>query len=331
VVGVTGVGRHRLTLDGDPLFDVQVELSGADVGEAVLRPPQHGVPVRLYGEAELVLRYEPPEGPLAAVHINVEPPFGDAEAELERAVQLAAEADVAVVVVGTNEEVECEGVDRDSLALPGRQDELVARVAAANPRTVVVVNAGAPVLLPWADDVAAILLAWFPGQEFGNALADVLTGAAEPGGRLPTTWPKSEEGLPQTTPDNGVLSYDEGIFVGYRAYERDGREPLFPFGHGLGYTTWEYAAVELRDGEVFVRVRNTGERRGREVVQVYASKPDSAIERPPRWLAGFAIAEADPGEEVEVPVTIDARAFQHWDGGWKTEPGEFDLEATSRS
>ena len=333
VIGVTGAGRHRLTLDGDQLFDHHVELSeDGDLGEAVLRPPQHGVPVRVYGDTELLLRFEPEPGlPMAAVHINVEPPFGDAQAELERAVALAAEADVAVVVVGTNEEVECEGVDRDSLALPGRQDELVARVAAANPRTVVVVNAGAPVLLPWADDVAAILLAWFPGQEFGNALSDVLTGAVEPGGRLPTTWPKTEEGLPSTTPRDGILSYDEGIFVGYRAYERDGREPLFPFGHGLGYTSWEYDSLELRDGHVVVRVRNTGERRGREVVQVYASKPGSAIERPPRWLAGFAIAEADPGEAVEVRVTIDPRAFQHWDGGWQTEPGEFDLEATSRS
>ena len=300
VVGVTGVGRHRLTLDGEQLFDRRVELSpGADLGEAVLRPPQHGVPVALYGETELILRYEPePGSPMAAVHINVEPPFGDSETELERAVELARGADVAVVVVGTNEEVECEGVDRDSLALPGRQDELVARVAAANPRTVVVVNAGAPVLLPWADDVAAILLAWFPGQEFGNALADVLTGAVEPGGRLPTTWPKTEEGLPSTRPQNGILSYDEGLFVGYRAYDRDGREPLFPFGHGLGYTDWEYLAVEPGETHVTVRLRNAGARRGREVVQVYASRPDSAVERPPRWLAGFEIVEADPGEEV---------------------------------
>jgi beta-glucosidase len=332
VVGVTGVGRHRLTLDGEALFDEQVALTGDDVGEAVLRPPQYGVLVTRAGDSELLVHYTPDPGvPIAAVHLNVEPPFGDEAAELERAVALAAEADVAVVVVGTNEEVECEGVDRDSLALPGRQDELVARVARANPRTVVVVNAGAPVLLPWADDVAAILLAWFPGQEFGNALADVLTGAVEPGGRLPTTWPKDEDGLPSTQPQDGVLAYEEGIFVGYRAYERDGREPLFPFGHGLGYTTWEYPSLELRDGLVFVRVRNTGERRGREVVQVYASKPGSAIERPPRWLAGFAIAEADPGEEVEVEVTIDPRAFQHWDGGWQTEPGDFDLEATPRS
>jgi beta-glucosidase len=332
VVGVTGVGRHRLALGGEELFDERVALTGDDLGEAVLRPPQHGVPVTLEGETELVLRSELDPGAfMAAVHLNVEPPSGDEEAELERAVELAREADVAVVVVGTNEEVECEGVDRDDLALPGRQDELVARVAAANPRTVVVVNAGAPVLLPWADEVAAILLAWFPGQEFGNALADVLTGVSEPGGRLPTTWPRTEEDLPSTQPQDGVLTYDEGIFVGYRAYERDGREPLFPFGHGLGYTTWEYLSVELRDGLVFVRVRNSGERRGREVVQVYASKPGSAIERPPRWLAGYAIAEAEPGEEVEVEVTIDPRAFQHWDGGWRTEPGDFDLEATSRS
>ena len=332
VVGATGVGRHRLMLDGEVLFDQHVELTTEDVGEAILRPPQHGVPVTLDGDRELRLRFEPDADlPMAAVHINVEPPFGDEDAELERAVDLAREADVAVVVVGTNEEVECEGVDRDSLALPGRQDELVQRVAEANPRTVVVVNAGAPVLLPWADDVAAILLAWFPGQEFGNALADVLTGAVEPGGRMPTTWPKTEEGLPSTRPQNGVLSYDEGLFVGYRAYERDGREPLFAFGHGLGYTTWEYLSLERRDGHVVVRVRNTGERRGSEVVQVYASKPDSAIERPSRWLAGFAIAEAGPGEEAEVRVTIDPRVFQHWDAGWQTEPGEFDLRATSRS
>ena len=333
VIGATGAGHHRLTLDGEEVFDRPIELSeDGDLGEAILRPPQYGVPVTLDGERELVLRYEPdPELPMAAVHINVEPPFGDEDAELEAAVALAAESYVAVVVVGTNEEVECEGVDRDSLALPGRQDELVARVAAVNPRTVVVVNAGAPVLLPWADDVAAILLVWFPGQEFGNALADVLTGAVEPGGRLPTTWPASEDGLPSTTPQDGVLAYDEGLFVGYRAYDRDGREPLFPFGHGLGYTQWEYLAVEPADGHVTVRLRNAGARRGREVVQVYASRPDSAVERPVRWLAGFAVVEADPGEQVAVDVTIEPRALAHWDGGWTVEPGEYTFEATSRS
>ena len=154
---------------------------------------------------------------------------------------LAAEADAAVVVVGTTEEVESEGFDRDSLALPGRQDELVRRVAAVNPRTVVVVNAGAPVLLPWIDEVPAVLVAWFPGQEFGNALADVLLGEREPGGRLPMVWPAAEhDHLPSTRPVDGQLVYEESIHIGNCAYDRARTQPAFPFGHGLGYTTWEY-------------------------------------------------------------------------------------------
>ena len=180
----------------------------------------------------------------ATFQLNLRPPHGSDDEEIERAVALARDADVAVVVVGTTEEVESEGFDRTSLALPGRQDELVRRVAQANPATVVVVNAGAPVLLPWADEVAAILVAWFPGQEFGNALADVVLGDSEPGGRLPTTWPSSEDGLPSTQPADGVLAYDEGLFIGYRAYDRDGRTPHYPFGHGLGYTTWSYDAID---------------------------------------------------------------------------------------
>jgi beta-glucosidase len=261
---------------------------------------------------------------------------------MEAAVALAASSDVAVVVVGTTAEVESEGFDRASLALPGRQDELVRKVAAANPRTVVVVNSGAPVLLPWAGEVAAVLLTWFGGQEFGNALADVLLGEAEPGGRLPTTWPASEEGLPSAQPDDGILSYTEGLFIGYRAFDRDGREPLFPFGHGGGYTTWSYESVTVDCDlgrpsggpgvAVCVEVRNTGSRPGREIVQVYASRPDSAVERPVKWLAGFAAVDADPGETVTVGILLPERAFQHWaDGGWTLEAGTFTLAAGSSS
>ncbi len=193
------------------------------------------------------------------------------------------------------------------------------RVTDANPKTVVIVNAGAPVLLPWLSQAPAVLLAWFPGQEAGHALADVILGLAEPGGRLPTTWPASEEGLPSVTPVDGVLEYREGLSVGYRG----AIEPMFGFGHGLGYTSWEYLAI---DGPR-VRLANTGTRRGREVVQLYASRPDSAIERPPRWLVGFAVVEADAGEDVIVDIPLSPRAFQHWDGGWQTEPGAFVLEA----
>ena len=128
-------------------------------------------------------------------------------------------------------------------------------------------------------------------------------------------------------PVDGVLSYDEGLFVGYRAYDRDGREPRYPFGHGLGYTSWDYLDATVADGALQVRLRNSGERRGREVVQVYASRPDSAVERPPRWLVGFAGVEADPGEEVTARISMPERALAHWDGGWQVEPGTFRLEA----
>jgi beta-glucosidase len=241
-----------------------------------------------------------------------------------------------VVVVGTTEEVESEGFDRDSLALPGRQDELVRRVAAVNPRTVVVVNAGAPVLLPWIDEVPAVLVAWFGGQEFGNALADVLLGDREPGGRLPTVWPAAEHGhLPSTRPIGGQLVYQESIHIGNCAYDRAGTRPAFPFGHGLGYTTWEYLDVTAPprldpdgDAVVTVRVRNTGTRPGREVVQAYASRPAGTVERPTRWLAGFATVDADPGQEVTVDVAVPARTLAHWDDGshaWTIEPGTFHL------
>ena len=197
----------------------------------------------------------------------------------------------------------------------------------------VVVNAGAPVELPWRDDVAAVLVSWFPGMEFGNALADVLLGAVEPGGRLPTTWPVALADVPvlEVTPTDGRLEYAEGLHIGHRAYLRSGTEPAFWFGHGLGYTTWDLLALEAParatgDGfEVTVRVRNTGARRGKHVVQVYASRPGSAVERPARWLAGFAVVSAEPGEAVEVPVEISPRVLRHWDGGWAVEPGELTL------
>lgn len=350
LLGGSGLGHFRLTIDGAVAFDTTLGLpEGADPVEGMMRPPQHSVPVELEAgeEISLVLRHEPQaaggfgEADFAMVvfQLNAAQQIPEEE-EFERAVALASEADVAVVLVGTTEEVESEGFDRDSLELPGRQDELVRRVAEANPRTVVVVNAGAPVLMPWADEVPAVLLSWFPGQEFGNALADVLLGDLEPGGRLPTTWPASDERLPSTQPVDGILTYDEGLFVGYRAYDRDGREPLYPFGHGLGYTTWEYVSIEAtgnvaagEDVTVRVRVRNTGARRGREVVQVYASKPDSAVERPPRWLAGFAAVDVDPGEERAVAVEVPARSLAHWDvesHGWTIESGIVQL-STGRS
>ena len=347
-LGASGLGILRLTVGDQVAFDTDTELpEGADPVEAMMRPPQQSVPVELRAgeEVPVALCYRPKgtggfgeaEPAVVSFQLNLARQDSDAD-ELERAVALAAAADAAVVVVGTTEEVESEGFDRDSLALPGRQDELVRRVAAVNPRTVVVVNSGAPVLLGWADAVAAVLVAWFPGQEFGTALAEVLCGDREPGGRLPTVWPAAEHGhLPSTRPAGGRLVYEESIHVGNCAYDRAGTEPAFYFGHGLGYTTWDYldltAPPQIEpdgDAVVTVRVRNTGTRPGREVVQVYASRPDSAVQRPTRWLAGFAAATAGPGQEVTVEIAVAARTLAHWDVGahaWAVEPGGYRLTA----
>lgn len=343
VIGASGIGRFALDLDGVPQFGVVLGLDeGADPAEGMMRPPQHGcdVPLSSGQTADVTLTFEPVseassfDAAMVSFQLNIEPPHLEDSAEIERAVALAAAADVAIVVVGTNEEVESEGFDRASLRLPGAQDELIAQVAEANPRTVVVVNSGAPVLMPWRTDVAAVLVVWFPGQEFGNALADVLLGLVEPGGRLPTTWPAVEDSsLPATRPVDGDVVYSEGLHIGHRRFLREQAEPAYWFGHGLGYTSWTYGDLSVRgDGDggatVTLVVTNTGDRPGREVVQIYAARPDSGIDRPARWLAGFSTVDALPGEATVVETRIRRRAFEHWDTGtqrWTLEPGAFEL------
>jgi beta-glucosidase len=339
VLGCSGIGRYRVLLDGATVVDAVLALPvDADGVEGLTRPPQAGHPVELAAGAEvdLVVRHDvdpardPDDMLIVPMQVNASPPRPDTADALRAAETAARAADVAVVVVGTTEESEGEGFDRDDLHLPGAQDELVRRVAAANPRTVVVLNVGAPVLLPWRAEVAAVLAGWLPGQEFGSALADVLLGAAEPGGRLPMTWPgAATDPIPSTEPVEGVVAYAEGLHIGHRRYLRDGVAPAYWFGHGLGYTTWRYEELDVRDGAVEVAVRNTGTRAGREVVQAYLSRPDSAVERPVRWLAGFAAVVVGPGERVRVRVELPERAFAHWDepaGGWTIEPGTFALQ-----
>ncbi|MEV0647443.1 glycoside hydrolase family 3 C-terminal domain-containing protein [Phytomonospora sp. NPDC050363] len=344
---VAGIGYYRLTLDERTLFEGALLPTSPDPVAAFIDPPSTRLTVPLNaGEAARLsltatIAPEQVSGPLKLVFFTLghtAPQPGEDEG-IERAAEAAGSADVAVVFVNTTETVESEGFDRESLALPGRQDDLVARVAAANERTVVVVTAGAPVEMPWADDVSAVLLTWFGGQEFAGALADVLTGAAEPGGRLPTTWPARLADAPvsQVEPAGGRLVYDEGVFIGYRAWERGGVAPAFWFGHGLGYTDWEYgdiAAEESDDPEVLatvrVRVSNTGDRDGREVVQVYLEPAEADAERPARWLAGFASVTAPAGGETEAVVEIPARSARIWDEGageWRTVGGSYVVHA----
>jgi beta-glucosidase len=219
--------------------------------------------------------------------------------------------------------------------LPGHQNALVSAVALANPRTIAIVNSGAPVVLPWRDEVAAILAIWFPGQEIGTALARVLGGDVEPGGRLPVTWPSSEAEVPvhNVTPVRGALEYTEGIHIGYRAWLRAGQKPAYPSGYGLGYTTWELSGLEVdatirRDGslETAAFIRNTGGRAGKAVVQWYLERvTPSAVDRPERWLAGFEVVTVESGERSVVRTQLSWRRFAHWASGWQLEPGDYRL------
>ncbi|MFF0554755.1 beta-glucosidase [Streptomyces sp. NPDC004266] len=338
--GTRGLGAFTLTVAGTTVFDgTQVMGPETDPFEAFFGSPvERGKVALTAGETvEVSLLHTLDKEfatPLPAVmfsfvHLG---PRRDPDELIAEAVEAARAADTAVVVVATTERVESEGFDRKDLALPGRQDDLVRAVAAANPNTVVVVNAGSPVELPWREDVAAILLGWFPGQEGGAALADVLTGAEEPGGRLPTTWPVALADAPVTevTPTDGELHYTEGVFIGYRAWDKAGAVPAYPFGHGLGYTTWSYESLVATPDAVTVRITNTGDRPGRETVQIYLAPVADPVERPARWLAGFASVAAAPGETVETRIALPRRAFEIWDEDkhdWTLVTGTYEVVA----
>ena len=340
LIGAGGVGQLTLTVDGTVQAQGRTPIP-ADPVEAMVRPGEvrATVPLRAGQDAELEVSLLPEnwkQGPIS-IRLGVVP-APDEDALLDAAVRAAGDADAAVVVVGSGPAAESEGYDRPGLALAGRQDELVRRVAAVNDRTIVVVNAGMPVLTPWADDVAALGWAWLPGQAMGDALADVLLGRAEPGGRLPVTLPAAEADCPvlHATPVDGVLRYDEGLLIGYRGFDRAGTEPRYPFGHGLGYTSWALDSMAVgaapgADLEVTVVARNTGSRPGRDVVQVYVAPPPGEDPgRPVRTLAGFASVTAAPGETVEVRIAVPGRALARWDeatDGWVYPPGEYTVYA----
>ena len=323
-VGMRGLGGRRLFVDGVPAADEWAAPAGIDVPTALFEGKERGGTfvfeagqrVLITGEAHSETHYPS----LLSIGCS-EPESGDSVASAVAAAAAAAG-------------------DRKTGTLPGRQDELVERVAAANPRTIVVVNSGCPMDLPWADRVAAVIYAWFPGQEFGHALADVLLGIREPGGRLPITLARGADDFPayDTTPGpDEELVYREGVNLGYRGFDAAGTEPRFAFGHGLSYTTFEYESLDLRsDGlaegepvELRVKLRNTGARPGKEVVQVYVADLESSVPRPPRELKGFAAVRLAPGEAAELTFTLQDRDLAYWDAArhsWQVEPGRFEIQ-----
>jgi beta-glucosidase len=344
VFGIDCSGAATVRIDREELLALAPEhdrdwsaLFRVDPRGVVRATLERGRPVRF----ELDFRTHPgPRGEIGLITLRAFPPAP--KDVLGRAVQAASEAEVAVVFAGLGEEFESEGFDRSSLELPSEQLELIAAVAAANPATVVVVSAGAQVLVDWAEQVPAVLLVWYPGQELGDALAHVLLGQAEPGGRLPMTFPARPEDAPVLEPGPDDLAanewhYPEGVFVGYRHYDHHGLTPAYCFGHGLGYTTFAYEDLRVErksesDVEVAVRVRNAGARRGKAVVQVYVGT--ERVDRPPRELKDFRSIVLDPGEEQDVHFTLNERAFSQWHfelGDWAVVPGAHRIAVGSSS
>jgi beta-glucosidase len=341
-ISIVQAGRARLLLDGEVVLD---NWHPTERGEAF-----YGMGSKeIFATVDLVAgnRYElvaeaVTAGPaLGGLSVGLEPPAaGDL---IGRAVAAARRADAVVCVIGSDGQWETEGNDRESMTLPGAQDELVAAVAAVNPRTVVVINAASPVAMPWANDVAAVMQCWFAGEEWGNALADVLSGDVSPSGKLPTTLPVRIEDTPAFTNypgEHGKVLYGERVFVGYRWYDAREIEPAFPFGHGLSYTTFTLGDAawtvdtEGRAAQCEISVTNTGTRAGAEVVQCYVSDVESSVAKPPNALHAFTKVWLEPGETKMVRLTLEPRAFEHWDDTthrWTLEPGEFRVHVGTSS
>ncbi|MGB6451840.1 MAG: glycoside hydrolase family 3 C-terminal domain-containing protein, partial [Steroidobacteraceae bacterium] len=274
--------------------------------------------------------YVSPPVAFHSLHLGIRLPPGT----IEEAVRAARSADAAVVFVGSSPSTETEGRDRQSLELEGRQNELVEAVLAANPRTVVVLNTGSPRLLPWVDEAPAILEGWLAGEEGPDAIAQVLFGEVDPSGKLPFTFPRRLEDTPTYLyyPSERDADYGEGVFVGYRSYDKRRIEPLFPFGHGLSYTTFEYGNLRVPASatvgepiEVSVDVRNTGPRAGEETVQLYVGdEATTAVVQPVKELKGFQKVSLAPGEMKTVTFTLSPRDLSYYDvhqSAWTSTPG----------
>ena len=344
--GLSSAGLSRLYVDGQEVIDNWTEQRPA---ERIFK-----MDMAAGQTCDLKVEYSKQSAlPLASLRLSCLPPM--AEDAIARAAALAAASDVALVFVGLSDEWESEGFDRPDMELVGDQAALIEKVAAANANTVVVLNTGSPITMNWLDKVAAVVQAWYPGQECGHAIADVLFGDVNPSGRLSQTFPRRLEDNPayiNYPGENGRVHYGEGIFVGYRYYDKKKIEPLFPFGYGLSYTTFAYrnlrlsasdtstglsaststglsARVDADEGlQVSVDVQNSGARAGQEVVQLYVRDLESSLMRPEKELKAFAKVSLEPGQTKTVTLTLNRESLAYYDDGeqqWVAEAGEFEV------
>ena len=334
---IFSIGPSRLLVDDEVLIDNWTSQEPGETFFAMGSAPKRGKIEFKEGQTySLVIEYKW-EGRFPAVQIGMQAP--DQHDLMEEATSLAKEADAVILIVGTNSDWETVGNDRVSLDLPSNQDELIEKVCNLNKNTIVVLNTGSPCEMPWVDKANSILQCWFPGQEFGNSLSDILFGEVNPSGKLPTTFPKNLSDTPaySTYPGKDLqMDYEEGLFIGYRWYDREEIEPLFAFGHGLSYTTFDYsnlravppkgtssvAAFELD-------ITNSGDVFGKEIVQGYVKVSESKIDRPIKELKKFEKVSLEPGESKKITFELTERDLSFWsetNQSWQVEPAEYILE-----
>ncbi len=343
--GLASAGMSRLFIDGHEVLDNWTHQTPGDtyfgMGSTEVVAPIEMVAGQTY---EIAVEYSSQGAPpVLGFRVGYLPPI--APDSIERAAALAATSDVALLFVGLNGDWESEGHDRPDMELVSEQVRLIEQVAAANPRTVVVLQTGSPVTMPWLNKVAGVIQAWYPGQECGHAIADVLFGTVNPSGKLTQTFPQRLEDNPayiNYPGENGHVHYGEGIFIGYRYYEKKQIAPLFPFGFGLSYTSFAYdnlrmSADTITPDEgvtVSIDITNTGKRTGQEVVQVYVHDVDASVIRPIKELKAFTKVALASGETKTITLTLDRTAFAYWDDSrhaWVAEAGEFEVLVGSSS
>jgi len=331
---IFSIGPSKLSINGENLID---NWSSQEPGDAFFgmgsAPKREKIKFEKGKTYSLEVEYKW-EGRFPAVQIGMQPP--DQFDLMEEAINLAKEADAVVLIAGTNSDWETEGNDRANLDLPSNQNELIETICKLNKNTVVVLNTGSPCEMPWIDNANAILQCWFPGQEFGNSLADILIGKVNPSGKLPTTFPKKLSDTPaySTYPGKDLqMDYEEGLFIGYRWYDRESIEPLFPFGHGLSYTSFEYSnlrAIPPKGNSSVaafeVDITNTGDVAGKEVLQGYITVNKSQIERPQKELKKFEKISLESGETKKVKFELSEKDLSFWsteNNAWQVEPAEY--------
>ena len=337
---IFGIGLGKLKIDGKVLIDNWNETTQGEAFFSFATAPKRN---SIYLDKNETYKFEVEyffEGRFPAIHFGCMPP--EKENLLEEAIKTSREADAVILIVGTNSDWETEGNDRSELALPADQDKLIESVIKENANTVVVINSGSPVSMPWINDSNAILQSWFGGQEYGNALADLIFGEINPSGKLPTTFPVQIEDTPAFDyypGKNSQMNYEEKLLIGHRWYERKGKKPLFPFGFGLSFTKFSFSNLEvIKKDDLNInckfRIKNFGEMDGHEVAQCYVAFLKAEEDEPLKTLQSFKKVFIEKNKEIELEISLNKRNFSYWDvdkKDWMVKPGEYRIDIGSSS